>query len=479
MHFFGSERGLFATPTRCGNYAVHSTFTPWAAELPSQTSTQFFKIDSGPGGASCLSSSRPFGPVFQAASTGNTAGAYSPFSVGLIRADGEQNLTGLSVKTPPGFTANLRGIPYCSEAVLANLSGLGYSGLVEQASPSCPVASQVGTATVGSGAGTHPLYTQGKAYLAGPYKSAPLSLAVVVPAVSGPYDLGTVSVRAAIFVDPVTAQVRTVSDPLPQILEGIPLRVRSVRVNLDRPGFALNPTNCDPLSVDATVLGDEGAVATPSSHFQVANCARLPYAPRLSLKLSGGLNRRGHPAIHAKLRPGPDEANSRRISVMLPKGELLDNSHIGTVCTRIDFAKDACPKGSLVGKVEVTTPLLDQPLAGSIYLRSSQHQLPDLALDLEGQFNIEAAGRIDSVRGRLRTTFDTIPDVPVSGIVFDLAGGSQGLLQNTTSLCDGAKTATVKMMGQNDVASNTKVKLNVACSSKAGRKHSHRAEGSR
>jgi hypothetical protein len=474
MHFFGSERGALATPTKCGRYAVTSTFTPWDSSLAAQTSSQFFTLDSGPNGAPCPGPARPFNPTFTTASAGNTAGAASPFAVTLNRADGDQNLSRLNVTTPPGFAAILKGIPYCPESAIVQLGSSLYAGLSELSASACPSASRIGTANAGTGAGSRPLFVPGNVYLAGPYRGAPLSLVVVIPAVSGPYDLGNVAVRAAINVDPLTAQVTTVSDPLPQILGGIPLRTRSIQVNLDRPNFALNPTDCNPLSVEATVSGTEGAVSRLSSHYQVANCAALPYAPKLTLSLSGGLRRHGHPAIHALLSAQPGEANSRRVSVTLPKGELLDNAHIGTVCTRVDFARRACPADSRIGQAKVTTPLLDQPLAGAVYLRSSKHELPDMAIDLRGQFDIEAVGRIDSVNGRLRTTFETVPDAPVSQIALDLAGGSKGLLVNSAGLCGVVKEATVKMTGHNDAIFTSKSKMQLTCHSKA--RHKRQAE---
>jgi hypothetical protein len=306
--------------------------------------------------------------------------------------------------------------------------------------------------------------------LAGPYKGAPLSLAVVTPAVSGPYDLGNVVVRAAVRVDPSNARVTAVSDPLPQIHEGIPLRLRMVRVNLDRDGFTLNPTNCDPFAVTAAVLGDQETTVARSSHFQVANCANLDFGPKLKIRLSGGIREKGHPAIHAELTSAPGEANLSGISVTLPKGELLDNSHIGTVCTRVDFAKNSCPPGSLVGRARAVTPLLDQALTGSVYLRSSDHKLPDLALDLEGTVDITAVARIDSVRGRLRARFEEVPDVPVSKITLDLQGGSKGLLQNSESLCGKPKRATTRMAGQNGATLSLRTTLSVNCSSTSRRK---------
>lgn len=474
MHFFGSERGLLATPTQCGTYGVGNEFIPWTSQLATRHSTSFVTLDSGPGGSVCPNGPRPFNPRVAAGSDNSTAGIHAPFSFTIDRDDGDQNLTGLSVSTPPGFAATLKGVPYCSEAALDALAAPGYSGRAEQASAMCPAASRIGTAVAGAGAGSHPLYTEGKVYLAGPYKGAPLSLEAVVPAVSGPYDLGVVAVRAAIHVNPLTAQVTTVADPLPQIFEGIPLRTRFIQVNLDRPDFALNPTNCDPMSVDTTATGDEGAVSMASSRFQVSNCVDMPYGPKLSLTLSGGVRRRGHPAIHAVLTAAPGEANTRQVSVTLPHGELLDNAHFETICTRVDFARESCPEGSAIGQAEAISPLLDQPLKGTVFLRASSHELPDVVIDLRGQLNVELAARVDSVGGRLRTTFEGLPDAPVSTVVLDLLGGKKGLLQNSESLCPTDKRATTKMIGQNGTAFNTKTKLRVRCGSKARHKRHRR-----
>jgi hypothetical protein len=474
LHFFGAERGALATPEQCGTYAVRSTFTPWDEVLASQSSSQFFVLDTGPEGAPCPGPARPFNPGFSAASAGNTAATHSPFVIDLTRNDGDQTLSGVGLSTPPGFSATLAGIPYCSEAALATLAASTYAGMGELFSPSCPAASQIGTSIAGAGSGSRPIYLGGKVYLAGPYKGEPLSIVVVTPAVSGPYDLGNVAVRAAVNVDPVDAHVTAVSDPIPQVVEGVPLRLRAIRVNLDRENFTLNQTNCSRFQVAASIFGAQGAVAGRASHFQVANCTNLRFSPKLELELSGGIRRKGHPAISAVLTAQPGEANTRKVSVTLPRGELLDNAHIGTVCTRVQFAADNCPPRSMLGKASVASPLLDQPLKGNVYLRSSSHELPDIALDLEGQVDFEAAARIDSVGGRLRASFETVPDIPFSRIVVDLAGGSKGLVQNSESLCERSKAATTRMTGQNGARLNLKTKLQVSCSSKARRKRGHR-----
>jgi hypothetical protein len=478
MHFFGSERGLLTTPTDCGTYEVHTTFVPWDAVLPDQTSTSFFDIDSGPGGRPCPGDARPLHPSFRAGSADNTAGAHSAFGLEFARADGDQNLKAVDISTPPGLTAKLAGLSYCPEATLANLSGAAYTGLAELASPACPASSLVGTAVTSSGAGSRPVYTPGKVYLAGPYKGGPLSLVVVVPAVAGPYDLGNVVVRTAIQIDPSTLRITALSDAIPQVVAGVPLRLRSIQINFDRPGFALNPTGCDRSATTARVLGSEGGSAEVSSPFQVANCAALPFAPTLSLRLTGGVKRRGHPAIHALYRAGAGEAAAKKVAVALPNSEQLDNAHIGQVCTNPQFRAGDCPPGSMLGDAEITTPLLDQPLRGHAYLRASTAKLPDLVLDLKGQIPVVLVAHIDTVKGEgaLRATFQALPDAPVTSVRLDLAGGSKGLIVNSESLCGKSRKASVETVGYNDEVHRNRAKLKASCGSNARHKrHAHRA----
>ncbi|MGA8746208.1 MAG: hypothetical protein WB507_10130 [Solirubrobacterales bacterium] len=477
MHLFGSERGLLATPTQCGTYPVRTTFTPWDETLGTQTSTQYFTISSGPNGTPCPGAQRPFGPGLQAASVGNTAAAHTPFSLRLTRDDGEQNLTALNITTPPGFTATLAGIPYCSDADLAAAASPDYSGLTEEANPSCPAPSQIGTAVTGAGAGTHPLYVSGKVYLAGPYKGAPLSLAVITPAVSGPYDLGDVVVRVAIHVNPETAQITAVSDPLPQIIEGIPLRLREVSIELNRPDFTLNPTKCDLFSVSAEVFGSEGAVAKPSSAFQVANCRALPFAPQLTLGVSGSTKHAGDPALHAVLTANPGEANISEVQVTLPHSEFLDNAHLQAPCTRVQYAAQQCPPSSVIGFAKAETPLLEKPLEGPVYLRSGGdgRKLPDIVAALNGRIDINLVGHVESVPGRLRTTFSSVPDTPVSKFTLNLDGGSKGLLENGTNLCNQPLRASVDLAGQNGKTVKRLPVLQTACGKQ--KRNGHRKPG--
>lgn len=481
IHFFGSEKGLLATPTQCGTYPVESTFTPWDASLPEQSATQFFTLSSGPDGTPCPNATRPFTPSFKASSANGTAAAHTPFSFELNRPDGDQDLSAVNVKTPPGFSATLAGIPYCSNAALTTAAQASYSGLEEESNPSCPIASQIGTAQTAAGAGTNPVYLSGKVYLAGPYKGAPLSLAVITPAVSGPYDLGNVVVRTALHVNPETAQITAVSDPLPQILEGIPLRLRSIRVDLNRPNFTLNPTNCEPFSVETEVFGNQGALATPSEHFQVANCRVLPFGPKFTMRLSGSTKRAGNPTAHAELSypSGGPYANVSRTAVTLPSTEIVDNAHIKNPCTKVEFFEgntlgEHCPAGSDIGYAKAQTPLLEKPLEGPVYLRTGGgHKLPDIVAALNGQIDIALDGHVDQVHGGIRTTFETVPDAPVTNFSLTLDGGGKGLLQNNTSLCSRSLHVSVAITGQNGKQVKQSPGLGTPCAkTKKSKRHS-------
>jgi hypothetical protein len=473
-HFFGSERGPLDTPTQCGTYEVLNEWTPWDSALSNQVSRQFFTIDEGPNAGPCPGGPRPFHPNFQAGSAPNTAAAHTTFSLNLSREDGEENLASLRVTTPPGFAATLKGVSYCPQASIDAAAGESMLGTQELLAPSCPASSLLGEVVAGAGAGSHPLYLPGKVYLAGPYQGTPLSFVFITPAVSGGYDLGNVVVREGLNVNPVTAQVSTAGAPLPQIFAGIPLRLRQIIVKLNRPGFALNPTNCEPLSVGAHLFGSEGALSTSSQHFQVANCASLSYRPKLSLNLSGGVKRRGHPAIHSLLTAKPGEANSASVSVALPPGELLDNAHIKSPCTRAALNANRCPAGSVLGHAKAITPLLDAPLEGPVYLTTGfGHKLPDLVADLHGQIHIQLDGRVDTAKdGALRTTFQSVPDAPVTTFSLDLLGGSKGLVQNSASLCGAHKQAALRMVGQNGKVLQKNVPLQASCGKAA--KHKRR-----
>lgn len=499
LHFREGARAPLVTPPACGTYEALSSFTPWSAPATTITKANAFAIASGPDHGPCPSGALPpFRPSLLAGTINNAAGSFSPFYVRISRTDSEQEITRFSIKLPPGLVAKLADVPFCSEAAIAaakSRTGI-HGGEEELASPSCPAASEIGRSLAGAGVGQVLTYVPGKVYLAGPYNGSALSIVSITAAKAGPFDLGTVVVREAIKVNPETAEVfvdATGSDPIPHIIAGIPVHLRDIRVYVDRPQFALNPTDCTPTSTASTLLGagldfvseaDDRPI-TVSSPFQTADCAALPFKPRLSLKLKGGIRRGANPAFKAVLRAGGiGEAGIARAQVTLPKSEFIANAHFKTICTRVHFRAgkvpgEQCPPGSVYGRAKAITPILDEPLSGPVFLRSSEHQLPDLVASLHsGKIDIVLAGHIDSVKGQLRSTFEAVPDAPVTSFTLEMLGGKKGLLENSTNLCASKHRAIVEFTGQNGKEHNFKPTVQAECS-KARKDQGHHRRAAR
>ena len=388
----------------------------------------------------------------------------------LSRSDGEQDMGRFSFKLPPGVVPRLAGIPYCSETDIAQAASRqgAHGGQEEKDHPSCPAASQIGRTVAGAGVGNQLTYVPGSLYLAGPYHGDPISAVSITPAVAGPFDAGTVVVREALRLNPVThvGEVDgSASDPIPHILKGIPLNLRDLQIYADKDRFTLNATSCDPFEASSTIWGD-GTALEPlspspvelSSRYQAAGCASLGFKPELDLRLKGGTRRGAFPALRAAYVPRKhNQANLRRLALTFPHSEFIEQGHFRTICTRVQFAAGPgfgarCPKGSIYGHVKAWTPLLDEPLSGPVYLRSSNHNLPDAVLALHGLVDIEVATRIDSVHGRLRAIVADVPDAPVSRAVVRMQGGQKGLFVNSRDLCHKAKRnrARVDAKGQNN-----------------------------
>jgi len=474
LHFKQGPHAPLTTPPACGDYESEAELVPYSDPGSARRATGSWSITAGPGGG-CAAPAHA--PSFDAGAVSPIAGAYSPFVISLRREDGTQRLGSVTISPPAGLTAKLAATPYCPEAALA--AAASRDGRAEQAAPSCPAASRVGSVHAAAGSGPDPYNAPGAAYLSGPYKGAPLSLATVVPALAGPFDLGTVVVRAALHVDPRSAQITAVSDPIPSILHGIPLDVRRVDVALDRPQFSKNPTSCEPTAVGAEVFSTLGAATTLSQRFQLGECRRLGFKPRLYLRLFGKRFGRGsNPRLRAVLVPRPGDANIARAVVRMPRSILLDQAHIRTVCTRVQFAAEACPPGARYGYARAFSPLLDQPVEGPVWLRSSDNTLPDLVADLSGQVRVEAVGRTDSARGALRNSFDIVPDVPVSKFVLLLQGGRKSLLQAGRNLCARTPRALVAMRAHNGRISRRRQRISIPRCAKlkraAKRRHGRR-----
>jgi hypothetical protein len=488
-HLRDGQRGLLATPAACGDYRGGLDLVPWIDQSRVLHNNFFATFKAGIGGGPCPPAVPPFAPSSPAGNFGRSAGAYSPFYLRPSRTDGEQELTAYSAKLPPGLLGRIAGIPFCPEAAIA--AAAGKSGVEEERNPSCPAASSIGHTIADYGLGSALTSAAGGLYLAGPYHGAPLSILAVDSARVGPFDLGVILVRSAIEVDPLTAQVSidsAGSDPIPHIVKGIPLHLRNIHIYVDRPGFTLNPTSCEQFSVDSVLTGsgprfsdpgDDVAAAVPTP-FQVSDCISLGFRPKLSLRLKGGTRRGAYPSLRTTVTPRPGDANIGRVSVALPPSEFLAQEHIKTICTRAQFAAERCPATSIYGRARATTPLMDEPLAGPVYLRASSNDVPDLVAALSGRgIRIDVVGRIDSVEGGMRATYDVLPDAPVSKFSLTLLGGKRGLLVNSENAC-AAGRAKARMVGQNNRGLLLHPPLvNPGCKdSKRAHKHKHGGGGS-
>ena len=484
LHFREGARSPLASPPSCGSHDVQAVLYPWSGTEPI-TTTSTFALISGPGEGPCPKGGLPpFKPGLLAGTVNNRAGSFSPFNVKISRTDSEQEITHFSIKLPPGIVGKLAGVPYCSDAAIAAAKARTgpHGGQEELDDPSCPAASEVGRSLAGAGVGPALTYAPGKIYLAGPYNGSKLSIVAITAGVVGPFDIGTVVIREALEINPETAEVfvdATGSDPIPHIIRGIQVHLRDIRAYVDRHDFVLNPTDCTRTSTASTALGsgldfvseaDDNPI-TVTSPFQAADCAALPFKPQLGLRLNGGTKRGAHPAFHAHLEmSGIGEAGIAYSQVTLPRSEFIENAHFKTICTRVQFKAgagngSACPADSIYGHARAVTPILDEPLEGPVFLRSSEHQLPDLVIALHNsQVDFDLVGRVDSVKGGgLRNTFEAAPDAPVSSFDLWMAGGKKGLFVNSTNLC--AKTYRAKSLftGQNGKTYKTKPALKAKC----------------
>jgi hypothetical protein len=476
IHLFASDRGLMATPTACTVYPIRARFVPWNESLSTQTSERDVGLASGPRGTQCPGQVRPFHPRLVAGSANPTAGAFSDFHLKLDRDDGDQFLGDLNFRMPPGFTGDLSGISYCPEAAIT--AAAQNSGRAEQATPSCPASSQIGTSNVAAGPGEHPFHAVGKMYLAGPFKGAPLSLAAITPALAGPYDYGVVVVRVALHVDPQTAQVSALSDTVPSIIGGIPIRMRSIQVNIDKEHFTINPTNCNPFSVDSQGVGDQGTVTDFSSYFHVVNCFALGFRPKMTVKQLGGskgTRRAANPALQFDLNTREGDANIKSLSVTLSSAFEIDQTHLANICTEKELAATQCAGRQKIGEATTTTPLLDQPLSGPVYAVSGSGGLPRLAFILNGQVNLIPRAESKTVSGtRLQTTVPVVPDAPIGHFHLVVFGGRHGYLANTRDLCRHTPVVTVAYTGQNGKTLSESLKVKSPCGKSAARHKRHR-----
>jgi hypothetical protein len=473
INFREGQRSPLGTPASCGTFATEADLSPWRDPSLVRHASLPLQITSGVGGGPCPSGPAPFRPQVQGGSLNSQAGAYSPFYLHLTRTDPEQEITSYSATFPPGLLGKLAGIPYCTDAAIA--AAASHSGAEERDRPSCPEASRIGSTYSGYGLGSVLTYAPGGLFLAGPYRGAQVSVVAIDSALVGPFDLGVIVIRSAIRIDPLTAQASIDAggtDPIPHIVKGIPIHLRDIRASIDRPGFTLNPTSCDASTVSSAlsgageIFGDpaDDSLATASGRFQAFNCSSLGFKPRISLRMKGKTKRADRPSLRVVVRPRPGDANIDSSQVTLPPSIFLNQAHLSAVCTLVQFAADRCPARSAYGTAAAFTPLLDQPLTGKAYLRSSDHELPDLVFALRGEgFEVDLVGRIDSAGGGLRATFDIVPDAPVTKFVARMYGGKRGILENSADLCASPQLTRARFLGHSNRGWALRPALKASC----------------
>jgi hypothetical protein len=456
--FNGGARGALVTPAHCGTYTTHANFTPWSspagADALGETS---FAISSGPGGAAC-GAAFPFAPALSAGTVDPQGGAFTPFTTTLVSHDGEDTPSTVRVTMPPGLLAMLASVPLCGEAQ-ANAG-------------SCPAASWIGHTIVSAGPGNAPIYLPvagqppNPVYLTGPYHGAPFGLSVAIPAIAGPFNLGTVVVRAAIYVDRETAQATIMTGPLPQILAGVPLHLRTISMTIDRPGFIFNPSNCAALDVSSRITGASGRTANVTSPFEATNCATLPFKPTFTASTDARTSKALGAGLTVKIGyPAGVEANLRKLNLQLPKALPTQLKTLTKACAAAQFNANpsGCPPASNVARVVAHTPVLKSPLAGPVYLVSHGNaEFPDVEMVLQAEgVTIVLDGKTQIKKGITYSHFETIPDAPISSFELIAPRGKFALFTAIGAPCNQKLVMPTVMIAQNGakIERNTRVEV--------------------
>jgi hypothetical protein len=448
-------RAPLATPPTCGSKTIDVELSSWGGQTVKRASS--FEVD-------CAAGLGGFAPSFTAGTVNPTGGMFSPFALSISKPDRDTALNGVSLRMPTGLLAKIKG-------------NLG---------------SQVGSVQAFAGPGSAPFMLPGTVTLEGAYGDAPYSLRVIVPAKAGPFDLGEVVVRQKVYVDPVTAQVSVVSDPLPTIVKGVPVRLQRVDVLVDKPGFMVNPTSCAAKQVEGVLGSAAGQSAAVSAQFKASKCADLKFKPRLGLSLTGKKQLRTgkHPGVNARVRQsGLGEAGIAKAVVTLPPALALDPDNAQALCeftdgTKPDLEKH-CPAGSIVGKARAKTPLLERDLTGNVYFVKNVRRdaktgneirtLPMIIVALRGEIAVNLKGESSTTKnGRLVNTFASVPDAPISEFDLTIAGGNNGILAVTRTrkarinVCAKPKshTAATELDGHNGKVNDRNVRLKTPCANK-------------
>jgi hypothetical protein len=479
LKFFGTARAPLNTPALCGTYTTVASMEPWSENLTARPSSNF-EITTGPDGSPCADP-LPFSPSLTGGTTSIQAGGFSPFTMTMSREDGQQALQGIQLRMPPGVSGLLSGVKLCQEA--------------QADAGTCGPESEIGETIVSVGLGGDPFSVKGgKVFITGPYKGAPFGLSIVNPAKAGPFNLGYVVVRAKIEVNPETAALTITTDnegpyKIPTIIDGIPLQIKHVNVDINRPGFTFNATNCSPLKITGSLVSTEGSSSALSVPYQVTNCAVLAFKPKLEASTSGKSSRLDGTSLNVKLSypAGPYDANIAKVKVELPEGLPSRLPTLQKACLSSVFEANpaACPAASVIGHATATTPVLPVPLSGPAYFVSHGGEaFPSLIIVLQGYgVTVHLVGTtFISKQGITSSTFKTVPDVPVGSFELNLPAGRYSALTALGNLCkDKSLSMPTEFVGQNGALVDTDTKVTVTgCgkSEKVSHKHKkHRGKG--
>ena len=445
LSLHGGARAPLANPLVCGNAPTEALFSPYTTgKLQALTPTPF--VTTG------CPSSIPFTLTQSATPANTTAGAYSPYTFNLARADGQQYLSRVSTTLPAGLLGAIPSVALCGEP--------------QAAAGTCPTTSQIGVATVAAGSGPEPFPLSGNVYLTGPYDGAPYGLSIPVSVIAGPFNLGIVTTRATIKVDPHTARVTVATTNLPTIVGGVPVRLRTLRVEVNRPSFIFNPTSCSALATESTLTSTFSATQSLSTPFQVGGCSALPFKPTFKVSTSARTSKKNGASLVVSLTQPAHEANMKSVYVSLPKQLPSRLTTLQKACPEATFAANPvnCRHlGSEVGSAVVTTPVLPGNLKGSAYLVSHGGEaFPDLDIVLEGDgITVILTGNTKITKGVTSSTFAAIPDVPVTSFVLTLPVGEHSALTANGSLCAKALTVPTTIDAQSGARLVQKTKLAV------------------
>jgi hypothetical protein len=439
--FKHGPRAPLANPLSCGPAEPVAALTPYTGQPAKAAATQGFVVD-GNGKKGACPAPLPFA-LSQSSPPQNPSGAgsYSPFTLAFARGDGQQYLSKVQTTLPPGLLGAIPSVPLCAEP--------------QAGAATCSTASEIGTVTVAAGSGAEPYTFTGHVYLTGPYDGAPYGLSIAVPAVAGPYNLGTVRTRAQIRVEPYTARV-IVTAAVPAIWEGVPLRLKNITVDVNRPDFLFNPTNCSVLATESALTSTFGATQALSTPFQVGECAKLAFKPSFSVYTGAKTSKLNGASIEVKVTQPAHQANIREVLLTLPKKLAARLATLHEACPAATFeagpAPGGCKKTARVGTVTVNTPVLPGTLSGYAYLVSHGGEaFPDLDLIVEGD-GIQAVlvGHTNiSTTGITSSKFETLPDVPISSVTVTLPTGPLSVLAANGNICRSKLTAPTMLVGQN------------------------------